>query len=1203
MNFSHLHCHTQFSLLDGAADISKLYKKAIKDKMPAIAITDHGNMLGVFQFVAEASKYNTKENPCLVKPIVGCEFYLVEDRTRQQFTKDQRDKRYHQLLLAKNEIGYRNLVKLCSLGYTEGLYGKYPRIDKQLILQYKEGLIATTCCIGAEVPQAILHKSEEEAEKTFRWWLELFGDDYFIEVQRHGMKDQEKVNSVLLKFSEKFGVPVIASNDSHYVDKQDANAHDILLCLNTGDKLSSPKYTEFTEDDFAAKGKRFAFFNDEFYFKTTAEMQRLFHDIPQAIENTQLIVDKVEMFDLKKNILLPNYQIPAGFLTQMEYLTHLTYDGAKKRYGDLLDESIVQRIQDELNTIDTMGFAGYFLIVADFIKAGRDLGVLIGPGRGSAAGSVVAYSVGITNIDPIKYNLLFERFLNPSRKEMPDIDTDFDDEGRQKVIDYVIEKYGKNQVAQIVTYGTMAARSSIKDVARVMELPLDDAKLIVSYVPERPSITLQQVIEAPLTGNNSLTESENLNADEVEGVQKIREIAKGNDKKADVIREALILEGSVRNTGVHAAGVIIAPKDLTEIIPVQINKDTGMLVTQFEGKVIENAGVIKMDFLGLKNLSIIKEALKLIKQNFDVDIDLDNLPLDDEKTYQLYQRAETNATFQFESVGMQKYLRELKPDKFDDLIAMNALYRPGPLSYIPTFIKRKQGLEPIEYDLPELEEYLAETYGITVYQEQVMLLSQKLGNFSKADADNLRKAMGKKQRSVLDKMKEKFMDGCRANGLNLEKCEKVWGDWEAFASYAFNKSHSTCYALVAYQTAYLKANYPIEYMAAVLTCNAGQIEKVSFFMQECKRMGIPVKSPDVNESDVFFTVNTKGEIRFALSAVKGVGEAAMESMIAERSKNGPFKSIYDFVERVNLRNVNKKNMEALVESGAFDSFGLERAQYLVLDEGSNVNFIEKLIRYGNQLKEHQKGGGASLFGDSNEIEIQKPQPPKANDYWGNIETLRREKEVVGIYLSGHPLDNYKIQLTYFCTPDLTLKKLNEALEKYENKDLLIGGVITKAEQKTTKNGKPYGRFILEDYEDKREFILFGEDYLRNREYLLEGLFVRVKGTVAKRSYEDKEGKRPLEFKIQSIQLLESILENQTKSVVVKVMLNYIDTIFINSLSDVLAAHKGKTTFKLWITNGQDMSRVETFSRNHRVQLSEQLFTDLQNIGDVIVTLA
>ncbi|MEY4885867.1 MAG: polymerase subunit alpha, partial [Bacteroidota bacterium] len=889
--FSHLHVHTQYSLLDGAAPIKSLYKKAAQDNMPALAISDHGNMFGVFQFVAEAYKHpadpSNKKSPPKVKPIVGCEFYITENRHRKTFSKEEKDPRHHQILLAKNEQGYKNLMKLTSLGYIEGMYSKYPRIDKELIHKYHEGLIATTCCLGALVPQAILKKGEAEGENEFKWWLNIFQDDYYVELQRHGMAEQEKVNQVLLRFAKKYNVKVIASNDSHYVDQSDFNAHDILLCINTGEKLSTPAIREFSDDDVNMRDKRFAFPNDQFYFKTTAEMSKVFHDMEEAIDNTNEIVDKVELLDLKRDILLPHFKVPSNFESQDAYLEHLTWEGANKRYSEITPE-IDERLRFELFTIRTMGFAGYFLIVSDFIKAGRELGVFIGPGRGSAAGSVVAYCIGITNIDPIKYRLLFERFLNPDRKSMPDIDTDFDDEGRQKVIDYVVDKYGRNQVAQIITYGTMAAKMSIKDVARVMDLPLVESNMLAKMIPEKPGISLKRVLHAPLNGaDDSLAEKDGLNPDDLEQVKKLRDIYNGNDLHSRILHEAEILEGSVRNTGLHAAGIIIAPKDLTELIPVCTAKDSPLWVTQIEGSVIEDAGVIKMDFLGLKTLNILKTSLELIKLNHGVEIDLDTLPLDDALTFELYQRGETIATFQFESPGMQKYLRELKPDKFEDLIAMNALYRPGPMEYIPNYVERKHGREPVTYDLADMEEYLSETYGITVYQEQVMLLAQKLAGFTKGDADVLRKAMGKKNKPVLDKMKPQFVEGAAAKGHAKNVLEKVWTDWEAFAQYAFNKSHSTCYALVAYQTAYLKSHYPSEYMAAVLN-HAGSIEKITWFMEECKRMGLTVLGPDINESLKGFAVNSKGEIRIGLGGLKGVGEAAVEAIIAERRRQGAF---------------------------------------------------------------------------------------------------------------------------------------------------------------------------------------------------------------------------------------------------------------------------------------------------------------------------
>ncbi|MCW3102073.1 MAG: polymerase subunit alpha [Bacteroidetes bacterium] len=1141
MNFSHLHVHTQFSLLDGAADVGALYKKAVNDNMPGLAITDHGNMFGVFKFVAEAGKYNTPENPNKIKPIVGCEFYLVNDRHKRQFTKEDKDVRYHQLFLAKNAEGYANLVKLCSLGYIDGLYGKYPRIDKELVLKYHKGLIATTCCLGASVPRTILKKGEDEGEKEFKWWLDIFGEDYYVELQRHDIPEQNKVNEVLLKFAQKHNVKIIASNDSHYVDQADSNAHDILLCINTGEKQSTPTLKDF-DDDASMKGKRFAFYNDQFYFKTTNEMSQLFSDIPQAIDNTNEIVSKISPLKLKQDIMLPNYQIPPGFATQDEYLHHITYMGAKERYKEITPD-VEERLNFELFTVKTMGFAGYFLIVADFIKAGRDLGVLIGPGRGSAAGSAVAYCIGITNIDPIKYNLLFERFLNPDRKSMPDIDTDFDDEGRQKVIDYVVEKYGKNQVAQIVTYGTMAAKMSIKDVARVLDLPLQESNILAKMVPERPGISLKRVLTAPMSGDDSLEDKEGLGKDELEEIKKLRAIMAGDDMSARVLKEALILEGSVRGTGIHAAGIIIAPKDLTDIIPVSTSKESDLLITQYDGKVIEDAGVIKMDFLGLKTLTIIRDALKMIKQNHGVDIVIDDVPLDDQKTFELYQRGDTNGTFQFESAGMQKYLKELKPDKFADLIAMNALYRPGPIEYIPNFIKRKHGLEPVTYDLEDMKEYLDDTYGITVYQEQVMLLSQKLANFTKGDADVLRKAMGKKDKKTLDKLKPQFIENASKNGHKAATLEKVWTDWEKFAQYAFNKSHSTCYALVAFQTAYLKAHYPGEYMASVLTHNLSNIDKITFFMDECKRSGVPVLGPDVNESSYQFSVNRKGEIRFGMGAVKGVGEAAVHAIVEEREKNGPFRSIFDLVKRIDLRAANKKTFESLAFAGGFDSFGIPRATYFFTEGNENMTFLEKAIRYGVGHQAGASSAQASLFGEDSAVDMPEPKVPLC-EAWGNIEQLKYEKDVVGFYISGHPLDTYKLEMDNFCIHHIADSK---KIEENKNKDLVFGGVVTGVHNGITKTGNPWGKIIIEDYNESSEIAFFGEDYVKFKQYMVAGLFLFIRGKVSERF----RGSGNFEFKVSNIQLLSELRDKLARSITIQVPLRALNEEFISQFNTII----------------------------------------------------
>ncbi len=1178
--FAHLHCHTQFSLLDGAASIPKMFAKAKADGMKAIAITDHGNMFGVFDFVAQAGKLGNE-----VKPIVGCEFYVVEDRHKRQFTKDLKDKRFHQLFLAKNPIGYANLSKLCSLGYIEGMYGKYPRIDKELILKYHEGLIATTCCIGARVPQMILKEGEDAARKEFKWWLDIFGEDYYIELQRHNMVEQEKVNEVLLKFAQEFNVKIIASNDSHYVNQDDSYAHDILLCINTGEKISTPSNKDFTDDDSSQKGKRFAFPNDQFYFKTTQEMSTLFHDLPQAIDNTMEIVDKVEILKLEQDILLPHFQIPKEYQDQDEFLKHLAYLGAKERYKDITPD-VEERLNFELHTIRTMGFAGYFLIVADFIKAGKELGVFIGPGRGSAAGSVVAYTLGITNIDPLKYKLLFERFLNPDRKSMPDIDTDFDDDGRQKVINYVIEKYGKEQVAQIVTYGTMAAKMSIKDVARTLDLPLSQANDLVKLVPNKAGIKLHRVFDAPLTGDNSLEAVEELRAEDIDNIKKIRTIY--NDKstlESEVITQALKLEGSVRGTGVHAAGIIIAPKPLYEIMPVCTAKDTDMLLTQFEGNVVESAGVLKMDFLGLKTLSIMKTCLSLIKQNHNVDIELDELPLDDLLTYELYQRGDTNGTFQFESPGMQKYLKDLKPNKFEDLIAMNALYRPGPIQYIPTFINRKLGHEPITYDLDVMQEILEETYGVTVYQEQVMLLSQKLANFSKGDADTLRKAMGKKQREVLNKMKSKFMDGCAANGYSLETCEKIWTDWEAFAQYAFNKSHSTGYALLAYQTAYLKANYTAEYMASVLTHNDSDIDKVRFFMDECRKMGVSVKGPDVNESQLTFSVNKKGDIRYALKAVKGVGEAAVESLIEERTANGSYKDLFDFFERINLRTVNKKVVESLVYAGAFDSLSDKRSLFFHSTD-RYPSFIEYMLRYGNAFQSESSQSQNSLFGESKQVMTPKPEIPTIEE-WPLIQKLNFEKDVVGIFISGHPLDDYRFEVR-----NVGSCQLIDLPNRLGGKNRLAV-FVASANHRISKKGSGFGEFSIQDFSGDFTFSLFGEDYQRYKALLEPGNSILIEATYSKQMNWRQE--EELRFKIQEIRALESVSENYISNITVQVQVHAIDSKLIERLHTVCKNHKGKQRFSMILNDHQNRTNIQFKSKNN-VKIDETFTYEMERLG-------
>ena len=1220
--FSHLHVHTQYSLLDGAASIEGLYEKAIGDNMPAIAITDHGNMFGAFKFVSQAwkkTKVIGKDADGkdilapIVKPIVGCEFYVVKDRHIKNFTKELKDNRYHQVLLAKNAIGYQNLIKLTSLGYIEGMYSKYPRIDKSLIEKYHEGLIATTCCIGAHVPQAILKSDEAAAEKEFKWWLDIFGEDYYIEIQRHQIPEQQIINDRLLQFAKKYKVPVIATNDSHYINEDDANAHDILLCINTGEKQSTPGFDDFVNDEIQIKNRRFKFPNNEFYFKTQAQMSALFSDLPESIDNTNAIVDKVDVLNLKKDILLPAFPIPKEFqihkeanMNQWELLNHLTWEGAHKRYPEITSE-LQERLDFELFTIRTMGFAGYFLIVSDFIQAGRNMGVFVGPGRGSAAGSVVAYCIGITNIDPIKYQLLFERFLNPDRKSMPDIDTDFDDEGRQKVIDYVVDKYGKEQVAQIVTYGTMAAKSSIKDVARVMDLPLSESNLLAKLVPDKPGTELNRCLHAPLTvkeGEKSLAEKEGYQPEDIDNVKKLREIYKGNDLRAAVLHEAERLEGSIRNTGIHAAGIIIAPSDLTEIMPVATAKDSTLWVTQIEGSVIEEAGVLKMDFLGLKTLSILKTALELIKQNHGIVIDLDLIPLDDAKTFNLYQRGETNATFQFESVGMQKHLRDLKPDKFADLIAMNALYRPGPMAYIPNFIERKHGRELIKYDLPVMEEILADTYGITVYQEQVMLLSQKIANFTKGDADVLRKAMGKKQKSVLDKMKAQFVAGAVKNGHPENVLEKVWTDWEAFAQYAFNKSHSTCYAYLAYQTAYLKAHYPGEYMSAVLN-HAGSIDKITFFMEECKRMTIKVLGPDINESLNGFSVNKNGEIRFGLGGLKGVGEAAIETIITERNKSGHFKDMVDFIKRVLSRSVNKKSLESLAYSGTFDCFPeYHRAQFFHVADGDRTNGLEKLINYAQALQNINTGTTNTLFGDLPSA-MQVPVPKiTVCEEWTLTEKLDHEKDITGMFMSGHPLDHFSFEMRHYqFTPINDFNEVRDTLSVNLNqlgRNFKLAGLVTEVQHRMTKTGKNFGSFVIEDFTGKTDFILWSEDYIKFQNYLEVGQKIFLTGSFRNRYNQPNA----FEFKITNMSLLETVKQNQTRSIEISMHPSKLDQEILEFVEKNLKQNPGRASLKFNFVEPKEqlVASVRTYEKGFLMNDDMVSFLDKHPDLSVLVNL-
>jgi DNA polymerase-3 subunit alpha len=1152
--FAHLHLHSQYSVLQATADVKEIVQKAKDCGMSAVAMTDFGNMYGAFKFVTEALKQQ-------VKPIVGCEFYISETRKTLKFTKDNPDKRYTQVLLAKNKVGYHNLAKLSSLGFIEGLYGIYPRIDKQLVEQYKEGVIATTGGLTSEVPWLILHVGERQAEDAFRWWHQTFGADFYVELNRHSIPEEDRVNDTLLRFCEKYSVKYFAANEVFYMEKEQSNAHDVLLCIKEGEFKSTPIGE--------GRGTRYGLPNGEFYFKSQDEVKQLFSDLPEAIINIQEILDKIEIYELKRNVLLPKFDIPTGFASEDDYLRHLAYEGARRKYPQLTKE-ITERLDFELETIRKTGYPGYFLIVQDFTSKARELGVSVGPGRGSAAGSAVAYCIGITNVDPIAYDLLFERFLNPDRVSLPDIDIDFDDEGRDKVLQYVIDKYGSTQVAQIITYGTMAAKSSIRDCARVMELPLLDANNMAKLVPERPGTTLEKAFEE---------------------VRELVDIKKGSDLRAQVLNQAVILEGSLRNTGTHACGVIITPSDMTQLIPVSTAKDSAMLVTQFDNSVVESAGMLKMDFLGLTTLTIIKTTLKNIKKRRNIDIDIDKIPLDDLKTYQLYQRGETTGTFQFESEGMQSYLKSLKPDKFEDLIAMNALYRPGPMEYIPAFINRKHGREAITYDLPEMEEYLKDTYGICVYQEQVMLLSQKLANFSKGDADVLRKAMGKKQKDVLDKMKDKFIEGCKKNNHSERIAEKIWKDWEAFAQYAFNKSHSTCYSLVAYHTAYLKANYPAEYMAAVLTHSQNSLESVTYFIDESRRMGIAVLGPHVNESGVFFEVNEKGEIRFGLGAIKGAGESAVEGIIHEREAHGPYKSIFDFAKRLNGKAVTKKTYECLAFSGAFDCFTeYHRRQYVAAKEG-DVSLTEKVIRYAAKIQQEAASAQASLFGGSTGTEMPMPRVDPIEPF-SEIEKLQFEKEVVGVYISGHPLDNFDFIIETFVTHKLM--ELNN-LEALENRgECKFVGIVSAVEERTTKTGNPFGRMTVEDYSGGYTFTMFGKDYIQKRNFFLPGAQLFIEGTVARNTW----GNQNLEFKIRNIDLLETVAEKRVNGVVVHMNADPGQLTFdkMEQVEKLIKKHSGKGFFKMSFDGEDGTVTPEIPSMSRSVKPSRGFVEDFRKLS-------
>ena len=1178
--FVHLHNHSQFSVLQATSRINQLVDAAAQDNMSAIAITDHGNLMGAFHFIKAINGHNAKvEDDQKIKPIIGCEFYVCDDHK----DKTRRDDGYQIVFLAKNKAGYHNLAKLTSAAYVDGFY-YVPRIDKELVKQYKDHLIVLSGNTYGEVPAKILNVGDRQAEEALQWWHGQFGEDFYIELMRHGEEGEDRANEVLIEFSRKYSIPFIATNNTYYTQKEEANAHDILLCVKEGEKQATPIGR--------GRGFRYGFPNQEYYFKSSEEMKKLFQDIPEAILNIQALVDKIEPFELARDVLLPQFDIPEEYQVAKDpdgkkgennYLRYLTYEGAKQRYSELTEE-ITERIDFELDVIANTGYPGYFLIVQDFIAAARDMDVSVGPGRGSAAGSVVAYCLKITNIDPIEYDLLFERFLNPDRVSMPDIDIDFDDEGRGRVMDYVIEKYGSNQVAQIITYGTMAAKSSIRDTARVLDLPLGEADRIAKLLP---NIKLGKIFDL---SDKELKEK--LRAEEVLRVNEIKNLADEDSISGQTIQQAKVLEGSLRNTGIHACGVIITPDDITQFVPVATAKDSDLYVTQFDNSVVEDAGLLKMDFLGLKTLTLIKDTVKLVKYKYNIDLDPDSFPLDDVKTYELFQRGETVGIFQYESAGMQKYLKDLKPTVFADLIAMNALYRPGPLEYIPSFVDRKNGNEEITYDLPAMEEYLEETYGITVYQEQVMLLSQKLASFSKGDADVLRKAMGKKIFSLLQKLKPQFIDGGKANGHPEEVLEKIWKDWEAFAAYAFNKSHSTCYAWIGYQTAYLKAHYPAEYMAAVLSNNMNDIKQVTFFMEECRRMGLKVLGPDVNESFYKFTVNDEQAIRFGMGAVKGVGRGAVETIIEHR-KEGKYSSIFDLTQRIDLRAANKKALENLTLAGGMDSFeGTHRAQYFNPD-GDGITFLEKAIRYGAKHQESLNSSQTNLFGEDSALQVEEIKIPPC-DSWGTLERLKQEKEVVGIYLSAHPLDDFKREMKHFSSAPLTV--LSD-LDPLVNRELSFGGIVNGVDHRIAKNGKGWAIFQLEDFDDQYEFKIFGEEYLKYRHFLMPNGFIRLRVKIVEGWRNRETGKIGApRMQFLAFEMLHDTLANNVKRLTLQLDLQQLNTERIQQISDIVQSHKGEKTLMVDVFHNAEQIKLTLPSRKQKVAVSNELLAHLEDIS-------
>jgi len=1185
-SFVHLHNHTQFSVLQSTTAVPDLVAAAAKHNMPAVAITDHANMMGAFHFVNAVQKHNAavasegnERSVQPIKPIIGCEFFVCEDH----LDRSHKDNGYQMVILAKNKNGYHNLAKMSSIGFTKGFY-YLPRIDKKVIETYKEDLIVLSGSLYGEIASKLLNIGENQAEEALLWWKETFGDDFYVEIMRHQQEDEERANEALIRLAQKHNINLVGTNNTYYADQKDANAHDILLCVKEGEKQATPIGR--------GRGYRYGLPNDQYYFKSAEEMKSLFKDLPEAISNTEAIAEKVEAYDLARDVLLPAFEIPEQFLDDKDkedggkrgenaYLKHITFEGAKERYGELTAD-IKERLEFELSVIANTGYPGYFLIVEDFISEARKMGVSVGPGRGSAAGSAVAYCLKITNIDPIKYDLLFERFLNPERVSMPDIDIDFDDEGRSKVMDYVIDKYGENQVAQIITYGTMAAKSAIRDTARVLDLPLYEADRIAKLIPDMSKLS-------KIFGLDEKEIRKKFRSEEVDKVLELMSLSEQDSPEAETVNQARILEGSVRNTGIHACGVIITPDDITKFVPVSVAKDSNLYVTQFDNSVVEDAGLLKMDFLGLKTLTLIKDTVDIVKARHGLELDPEAFPLDDKKTYELFQRGETVGIFQYESPGMQKHMKDLKPTVFEDLIAMNALYRPGPMEYIPSFIKRKHGDEEISYDLPEMKEYLEETYGITVYQEQVMLLSQKLANFTKGEADILRKAMGKKLKDVLAKLKPKFINQAKDNGHDEEKLEKIWKDWEAFASYAFNKSHSTCYAFIAYQTAYLKAHYPAEYMAAVLSNNMSDIKKVTFFMEECKRMDLPVLGPDVNESYYKFSVNKDNAVRFGMGAIKGVGGGAVNTIVEHRKKDGEYLSIFDLAKRIDLRAANKKAFESLAYAGAFDNLGeVHRAQYFQTTEG-DLTFLEKVIKYALRYQENKNSAQVSLFGEASEVQIPEPEVPPCEP-WNTMRTLKAEKEVVGLFLSGHPLDDFQLEIKSFCNADL---RLISHIEEHLNKELSIAGVVTDVNHKTSKTGKGFATFVLEDYNESHEFWIFGEDYLKYRHFLIQDNFVyiKLKGTQFINRETGEPGRTRINFL--SFKQLQDVLKENAKKLTIQMNVADLTESQVLAMQDLFANHTGDHVLNFVVYEMKDKIKIHMPSKSKKVNICSELISELE----------